>query len=359
MPKALRTAVLACAALVSLAFAGTAMAAFTPKLVVTHKSYTFGSNAQTTISLTADKDQNSIAKITIYAPGGYTATLNQAVGTQIGTVHARAQARAISPDAILSIDGVVRVADQNDATLRQQAVACTGSPTHAATWILALQAAGTPLNIPVFVDQTAGAELTFASYKLQICLTSPEIPQSQGGAAFGAKVLEATMALNGVFSNPTSAGQFVWRALFTPYVPNTGTANPAGTVETRSLVLIPQSITLSASTSKKSRSVRLSGKLTAGGAAVAGVRVTLFAGRSAKALKATGRATTNASGAFRFTRRSSNRTLFFQVRASSGVRDAGAAGCAGTSLAPAGCVNATISALSAQSRVVKVRGRKR
>ena len=359
MPKFLRTAVLACAAFASLALAGTAMAAFTPKLVVTHKSYTLGSNAQTTISVTADKDQDSIAKITIYAANGYTATLNQAVGTQIGTVHARAQARAISPDAILSIDGVVRVANQNDATVRQQSIGCTGSATHAATWILALQAAGTPLNIPVFVDQAAGAELAFASYKLQICLASPEVPPAQGGAAFGAKVLEATMALNGVFSNPTSAGQLVWRTLFTPYVPKTATANPAGTVEARSIVLVPQAITLKASTLKKSRSVRLTGKLTAGGAAASGVRVTLFSGRSAKKLKATGSATTNAAGSFRFTRKASTRTMFFQVRASAGVRDAGTAGCAGTSLAPAGCVNATLSEISAQSRVIKVRGLKR
>jgi hypothetical protein len=358
MPRALRTAVLACAALVALALAGTAMAAFTPKLVVTHKSYALGSNAQTTISLTANATDDSIAKITIYSAPGYTATLNQAVGTQLGTVHAVAIATAISPDARLTIDGVVRVADQNDASIRQGAITCTGSPTHTATWLLALQAAGTPLNIPVYVDNAAGPEVAFASYKLQICLASPEIPQSQGGAAFGAKVLEATMALNGVFSNPSSAGRYVWSALFTPYIPKTGTPNPAGTVESRAIVPIPQRATLAASFLKKSRSVRLSGRVIAGSGGAAGVRVTLFSGRTAGKLKATGRATTNASGAFRFTRKSSNRTLFFQVRASAPATDAGAAGCTAPR-APAGCVSATVAPISAQSGVIRVRGRKR
>jgi hypothetical protein len=359
MPKALRTAVLACAALVSLAFAGTAMAAFTPRLAVSHASYSLGSNAQTTISLTANQNDDSIAKITIYSPTGYTATLGQAVGTQLGTVHAVAVALAISPDARLTIDGVVRVADPTDMSIQQASVACTGTATHGAMWVLALQAAGTPLNIPVFVDAASGAESVFASYKLQICLSSPEIPQAQGGAPFGAKVLEATMALSSVFGNPTSSSQYVWRALFTPYVPKTATPNPVGTVETRSIVSLPQRLTLKASSLKKSKSVRLSGALTEGGSAVGGVRVTLYSGRSAGKLKATGRATTNASGAFRFTRKSSNRTLFFQARATAAARDVGAAGCGGTSLAPAGCVTATAAPISVQSAVVKVRGRKR
>jgi hypothetical protein len=138
MPKGLRTAVLACAALVSLVFAGTAMAAFTPRLAVSHQSYAIGSNAQTTISLTANQNDDSIAKIAIYSPGGYTATLGQAVGTQLGTVHAVAVALAISSDARLTIDGVVRVADPTDASIQQSSVACTGTPSHGAVWLLAL-----------------------------------------------------------------------------------------------------------------------------------------------------------------------------------------------------------------------------
>jgi hypothetical protein len=359
MPRALRTAVLACAALVALAFAGTATAAFTPKLVVSHQSYALGNSGQTTISLTANQNENSIAKITIYSPAGYTATLNQAVGTQLGTVHARAQALAISPDAILSIDGVVRVADQNDKSIKQAAVACTGSATHTATWVLALQAAGTPLNIPVFVDLAAGPEATFASYKMQICLTSPEIPQSQGGAAFGAKVLEATMALNGVFANPASAGQYVWSAFFTPYVPKSGTPNPAGTVETRSIVSIPTSVSLTAKYLKKTNTYRLTGAVRLGTGGVAGIRVVFYRGTSKSKLRRAGSTTTNASGSFRTAGHLKPRkTTYFQVRVTRATQDITAAGCAGTSLAPAGCVSATSAPFDVRSRTVAIKVRR-
>jgi hypothetical protein len=359
MPKRIRVALVAVVAVTALAVAGTAMAAFTPHIVVSHQSYATGSNAQTTISLTANQTDNSIAKITIYAPAAYSATLSQAAGTTLGTVLARAYSNVLQ--GVITIKGNVVVADQTAASLRTASIRCTGTAAHATVWMLALSAAGTPLNIPVFIDPAAGAEATFASTKMQICLTSPDIPESAGGAPFGAKVLEATMALNGVFTNPSSPAQYVWRALDTPYQPGTGTPNVAGTVETRGIVPVPTTVSLTGKYNRRTKRYRLLGAVrqatdTATMAGLPNVRVALYRGATKSKLKAAGGARTNAKGAFSSTGRL-RRTTYFQARVVRAVQDVTTGGCATQSLAPAGCVSASLAPLDVRSRVVAVRRR--
>ncbi len=118
----------------ALALSATALA--TPRLIVSGGPS--GDAAATNIQVTEDKADPAPLKISIYQPAGYTATLTQPAGTQIGTVHADLQALAISPDAIIQADGTVLTA--NPATYTSNTCA---PGTHAAVWLLHVTVSGT------------------------------------------------------------------------------------------------------------------------------------------------------------------------------------------------------------------------
>src|SRR5439155_4956928 len=117
------------------------------------------------------------------------------------------------------------------------------------------------LQVPAYVDSiSTGAEAAFAQAKIQVCLSPPDVPTSNPNrAAFGAKLLRATLSLTGVLTNPVASGTYVWRALFTPFTPGAGVPNPAGTVESQSITPLPALLTLSGSYSKSTRKVTLRG----------------------------------------------------------------------------------------------------
>jgi hypothetical protein len=332
----------------ALAVPSTALAAFKPKLVVSHTPPNVSAST-TSILIQLTRDDDALAKLTFYVPLGYRGELTQAVNTQLGTVQSRVQATAISDDAIIPINGVVRVADGTQAAIAGASLQCTQTATHTAFWVLALEAAGQQLAVPVFVDTvSAGPEAAFASFKLQICLPPPAT------AAQGAKVLEATLALQNVFTAPTTAGQFVWPGIFTPYASKAGPINPAGTVEARGIVRLPAQVTLKGKiTSKKKRTIRLSGTVTENRQGVAGVTVEILIGSRALL-----KVTTNGSGAFSVNLKRTGKgkvTTVFRARARVGARDATSVGCAGPSGAPAGCVSATLGAFTANSPGVRIR----
>ena len=80
-----------CVVLTALVLTGSAMASYTPHLVVVQ------AGTQTKIHLTIPKADDATAALVIYSPTTATATLTQAIGTQIGTVEAQVNAKAISP----------------------------------------------------------------------------------------------------------------------------------------------------------------------------------------------------------------------------------------------------------------------
>jgi len=105
MRMTFRLLAVAGAAVASLALASGALA--TQRLIV----------SASTIQVTEDKSDAAPLKITIYIATGFSATLGQAAGTQIGAVHADLQALAISPDAIIPADGTVLADDPGSAVL--------------------------------------------------------------------------------------------------------------------------------------------------------------------------------------------------------------------------------------------------
>jgi hypothetical protein len=333
MKTILRLGVLALAGTAALALAGNALA--TQKLSI----------RQTATSLTIKVSQAQTdpqpAKISIYVPSGYSINGSATAGTKIGTTTGTVFSRDANIPLPLTGD-VVAVPPTTNAP------GCDPVP-HLAVWNLALAVAGNSINLPVHVDQTAGAETAFGAYKLVVCLGPDDVPVgTPGRSPNGARLLDATFTVDNIFT--IAPGNTVWKAITTPW---TGAApNPAGTVETRALVSNGV-VTLNAKvTNKARRLVRATGRVTQAGAAVAGAQVSLLLnGKSRFRLRS------NAAGAYSIVLRKSGKktTTTFQARTTVAERDATTTGCASPSLPNVPCVNATSSGFTAVSRKIRIR----
>lgn len=322
----------------ALALAGPALAIQT--MMVTPTAWTTGGTGEFTVGIAQDDADAPLAKVTIFAPIGYTSTLAASFGSKIGTAQGTVILKALA-GAKAPVTGDIINDDPAKYTTAQGNLACTGQPTHNAVWLLNLTLAGQTLPVPVYVDVTTGTEATFASVKLQVCFSSPDIPASAGGAANGAQPVAASMTLTNVIGNPATAGTYAWRTLFTPYQPGTATINAAATTEGRSIVQLPTQLTFSGKRTRKkvgkkvTTSVTLTGALTQVNVGAAGQKVTILAnGKAVKSL------TTSANGTYKFTMRITKKTTFTAEAEIPSKRD-DVTGCAGTSLAPAGCKTAT------------------
>ncbi len=341
-----RVAALAATSALALAFAASALAAYTPKLVIIQAA------DKTTIHISIAKGNDATAKLSIYAPASTPATLGQAPGTQIGTVTASVNAKAISPDAILPLTGVVQVADPASPTIMAAATACTQTTTHAAIWLLVLTAAGQTLNVPAFVDPTTGPEAGFGAAKIVVCLPSPDIPVAAGGAQFGAQLLDVNFTTAGIFAAST-APIAAWPTVFTPYVTLGATPNPAGTVTAIGIAAVP-SFTFAAKAAKRGKAktakVTASGKVTAGGVPAAGQSIAIFSG--SRRLVST---RTSAAGSFAAALRLKKGSYSLRAKLTAADTDVTSQGCA---LVPAGapaCVSATAAGGVVFSKTVKVK----
>lgn len=288
MTPKFRMLLVGAASLVALVFAGAAFAAFTPTLAIGHTPPTAGSTA-TSFRLTVPRDDDALFKASFYVPAGYTATLGQAPGTQLGTVAAQVQVREPIAGAVLPLTGTVVVTNQ--ATVGTAVAQCTGTATHAGYWVLVLQAAGQELRVPMVIDPAPAALASVASYVLQVCLPSPHIPVSAGGATFGAKLIQAQLNLSNVLTAPSAGGTYRWHVVATPWPNGPGLPNAAGTVTAQGTAALPGAISLS-STSKK-RVVTVTGRLSEGGRGIGARNVTLRIGTRNYTVR------TNASGTFR------------------------------------------------------------
>jgi hypothetical protein len=198
----------------------------------------------------------------------------------------------------------------------------------------------------VYVDRTTGAEANLGAYRLRVCLPSPHIPQSVGGAALGAKLVFARLILNQVFRTPTTPGEYLFRVIATPWAAP-ATPNAAATVEARATIGLPAALSISASTRR--RVLTVTGRLTEGGTGVSRGTVVVRVGRRAHTVR------TNATG--RYTVR-----VRFRAPARPTVRATGTAAirpvtCSGPSAAPAGCVTHTLPNFTVASRTIRPRVR--
>jgi len=239
------------------------------------------------------------------------------------------------------------------------ATQCTGTPTHTAYWVLILQAAGQTLELPVYVDAPAappapGASASaFASASIQACLPPPDLPTgTPGRASFGFKLTQVDFKVNGVFTSG-GTGQPRWRTLATPYTPNTGRPNAAGSVEVQSVVAFPRTLRLNRPTLRSANgfttlTLRGAQQLPAGAAST----IRLYRGKTAAGL--TPSITLAKSGAgFRGTLRikqtAKPQVVFLQARA---VVSAGTDTCTATFGVP--CLRTTRAAVNVRTGTVRV-----
>ena len=339
MRKPSLIAALGVTGLVFVATAASALAAYAPTLTGSQNG------TKTTIHITSAKTDDSTAAIHILSPSA--ATLNQALGTTIGTVTASINARAISPDAVIPLTGNVIVANPTDPTITATATACTGVAQHTAVWNLSLTAAGQTLNVPVFVDPAPASLAALGVQTVMVtCLASPDV-----GAACAptlcAKALDVNFTVNGIFTKGASP---TWIAEFTPYTPGTANANVAGTVTALGLDVKPV-VTLAAKPGK--RKAVLAGRVTLAGQAVPGFPVVLLSDG-----KKVGIAKTNSAGSYVFTAKLKKGTHTLLAGVAATDVPLGTAGCAAIPAGTPGlgpCVTSTIPAFTVLSKVVKVR----
>ena len=288
MKRVIRLALVAGVAVVSLAFTSSAWASYSPSLTVTPSSNKPGGATSILLGHIQSKDTDDpTAKDTVYIPLGYGVNLSQPVGTKIGDISGDLALRdSGNADVALKASENHMFVD-NPANYTAQATQCTGQPSHEAVWRMDLTIAGSTLHVLVYVDHvTTAPENTFAAAKIQLCLAGPV------GTPLGAQLIYAFFDINGVFTNPTSAGDRVWRGVFTPYVPGTPNPNPAGTTESQAVV--PGRVALSMKTkSLKHGRVIVSGRLTVDGQAFAGGLVELYKPGSDKRI---GKGRTNGKG---------------------------------------------------------------
>ncbi len=356
MSKRIRTLVLGLAGAIALTSVGTALAAYTtPRLLVTD------ARTSVTINFSQSATDDPSAKLTFYAPSEYSASLAQAAGTTIGTVNAQGTAADLG-GAVLPLTGTVQVraaggtylSGTTQVPIAAASTQCTGTASHTAFWVLILQAAGQTLELPVFVDQvTAAPESAFASSKIQACLPPPDVPTgTPGRATFGFKLTSVNFKVNNIFTS-AGTGDPTWRVLATPYRPNTGQPNAAGSVEAQSVVAFPRSVVLARPTVRLANGVAtlpIRGTvLTPDGAATT---LRLYRGIAASAttpsvaLRRTGNAFT---GTLRIRQTTKRQVVFLKTR---GSIAAGSETC--TATFGVTCLSATRAAVALSSNSVRV-----
>src|SRR5439155_7067561 len=147
----------------------------------------------------AQSDQQP-ARIAIYVPTGYSINTSAAPGTKIGTTSGSVFARDANIPLPLSGDVVVVPPTTN-------APGCDPVP-HIAVWNLALSVAGQSINLPVHVDQLAGAEAALCAYKLVLCLALYYVPVCiTCRSPYAALLLDATTTVDHDITVPV--GQLV------------------------------------------------------------------------------------------------------------------------------------------------------
>jgi len=316
MKSSIRLALLVCASFVGLAFAGPALAKYDPSLTIEQTSYKVGAPTSVDVFIAISEDADPTAQLTIVSPVGYSANLSAAPGTKIGSVIAIVKAKALG-GARLPLLGDVVVANPADPMIVAAAAKCTpGTPTHSTVWVLNTSLQGQTIAIPVFVD-SQGPLIT-----QKVCLPSPDIPEASGGAKFGAQLILADFTVRGVFTNAGSQGGYEWAGVYTPYKPGTAEANVPGTVQWRTYVGLPTSLTLKKAKAKNG--FKLVGQLKVAGLNPAGVRLNLYSGKKARPSpnavaggtgKRAGRtAKLPKTGKYSMTRRNVKFSTFFQVR---------------------------------------------
>jgi hypothetical protein len=343
------------AALAALILAAPVGAAVTPKLAITP---TNGGDASLIISggATSPAD-DAFQKIQIFVPTGFGVNAPDE-GAVVGKVTGHAVVEDVDAAKGQRFSGTVTAVGITNPAFAFEQAACDDT-THAAVWSMQIAVNDTRVTIPIFVDKTVGSEAQFGPYKLVMCLRSPDLPSGDPNRSPAGVKLQSFVLTLGGFTIPTTRDEYRWRALWTPYAPGTGTANPAGAVEAQSVVFIPAGLlSLGAKGVPQSIDgelrtiVKLSGRLQLGGLPAPNVKLGFSHGPSTFRLSQFGSVTTGDTGTFLLTSTFS-RPTGFQGGVTIRRQELGTAGCTPSFGVP--CVNASIGGFRLLSRLILVK----
>lgn len=339
MKRRIWTVVAGLAAVAALVAVPAAMAAYnSAKLEITQTA------TGVVVKATLNPNDDATALVGIIVPTGTQLTTSQAPGTVLGPVRAVVKALDLA-GADLPLEGQLVVAAPGQipaATVAQ----CTSGATPLATWVMVLSAAGQTLQVPTYLVSTSGSQTAAGPAFIAICLPPPDVPAgTPGRATFGAKVYQAELTINGVFSRVATGA---WISRWIPYTPGVGTPNPAGAIVAPAAVA-PGAVSISAKTSGKGAVV--SGSVTQAGQLRGGATVTILGGQVRSKLTTRKRVTVSANG--RFTAKFAVGTFFRADAAAAG----GAAPPLCAQLQPligaTPCVNPTVNGFTAKSAIVR------
>jgi hypothetical protein len=152
---------------------------------------------------------------------------------------------------------------------------------HDAVWLLSFGSVGGTVRVPLFIDRLSGKAAASASYKLQLCLSTP-VGAKQGQQRVTLPLLQTTIAIAHTFRNPDHTGNYAWRAVFTPYMLGKHVAGAAEPAESTSIVSLPAKLTLSVRLDRVAGIAVVRGTLEAGGAPIPKTTVAIYAGHVPK-----------------------------------------------------------------------------
>ncbi len=349
-----RTLALGGAAVVALTLAGAGPGASGPpaaQLVVVPFPASIGGGAG--LEVLPSEKAPAPARLVVYVPAGFGVDTSVAPGTPVGALFALYYTKSI-PFDFASV--TVKAGDPATLPGDPAAQACAAG-MHAAFWTATFKVLKRSVTIRFYVDPTTGGETALGAFKLVSCLASPYVPFNQGGAPDGLRYdalgIDVSRKGGSIIANPGS-GTFLWRMLVTPYTVGTATPNDAGAFEARARVLIPHVLTVHAHYLRKTKTVLVTGKLSALGQPRAGVPVFFFGGPGGVVYW--GKVRTHAGGTYSLRKRvrPGKRAQTNEVDASV---DATRGPCVEPPAAPAGCVDENLSPPISAS--VKVRIPKR
>jgi hypothetical protein len=334
MRKVSRLLVLACAALAASAFSSSALAAYSPSMVVAGSNHATGGGGPVTFNISQAEADDFTAALTLYSPLGYDASLTATSG-QIGTASAVVKLHAFG-GARVPVTGTVNADDRTKPQYTDPKQNPCSPGLHTAVWTITVSLQGTAVTVPIYVDRiTSGPEAAFASTRIRVCFNNPN---DRVRNPTGAQLLAVAFSVN-AYTNPTAAGVYRWVGLFTPYAAS-GAPNAAGTIQTQTVQRLPVQLNLAAKKVKRKGKVyaQLSGDLLAADQGVTKNAVQLMSStRSAKnATKVFKTIRTDSKGRFKVLVPIKKRT-WFRAKAVIPSRPV-SAGCGPVTIAPCGSV---------------------
>lgn len=329
MRKVSRMLLLACAGLAALAITGSALAAFSPRMVVAGSNHATGGGGPVTFNISQAETDDFTAVLTLYSPLGYDAALTATTG-QIGIASSVVKLHAFG-GARVPVTGTVNADDP------AKYVSNPCSPgRHDAVWTITVTLQGTAVTVPIYVDRIAsGPETAFASTRIRVCFNNPN---DRVRNPTGAQLLSVAFSVD-VFTNPSTLGVYRWVGLFTPYGP-TGPPNAAGTIQAQTVQRLPVQLNLVAKKVKRKGKVyaQLTGDLLAANQGVTKHAIALMSStKSAKnATKVFRTVRTDGKGRFKLLVLLKKRT-WFRARTTIPSRPV-PTGCGPVTIAPCGTV---------------------